>query len=43
MLPFMNLDGKKILAWNKPVYIITAIVAGFLVVLPLEKIIINFF
>ena len=43
MLPFMNLDGKKILNWNKAVYIITVIIAAFLVIVPLDRIIINFF
>jgi len=43
MLPFMNLDGKKILDWNKAVYVFTVIIAGFLVIVPLDRIIINFF
>ena len=36
MIPFMNLDGAKILRWNKIIYIITAVVAGLLVILPIS-------
>ncbi len=36
LLPFMNFDGAKILRWNKIIYIITAGVAGLLVILPVS-------
>ena len=35
LLPFLNFDGAKILRWNKVIYIITAGVAGLLVILPI--------
>ena len=30
MIPFMPFDGAKIWAWNKPIYVMTLVVAGFL-------------
>jgi Zn-dependent protease len=35
LIPIMNFDGTKILRWSTPIYIITLIAAGLLVVLPL--------
>ena len=34
MIPFLNFDGEKILAWNKLVYIATVAFSAFLVFLP---------
>ena len=33
MIPFGNIDGKKILNWNKPVYIVTVIIGVALLVI----------
>ena len=34
MIPVMPFDGSKIWQWNKPVYILTLLAAGFLFLLP---------
>ena len=35
MLPILNLDGKKVLRWNKTVYFLTLIAAGIILVISL--------
>ncbi|PLW80886.1 metalloprotease [Candidatus Woesearchaeota archaeon] len=36
MIPFLNFDGKKILAWNKPIYISTLVTGVVLLIISIK-------
>ena len=36
MIPFLNFDGKKILAWNKPIYISSLIIGVLLLIISIR-------